>query len=345
MKLNHIASDRYYKQILLPQIGADGQDKLRQSTVVIAGCGALGTSLSNIMVRSGVGRIRIIDRDYIEPDNLPRQLLFDEEDIRNGLPKSVAAADKLRKINSEIIIEDVVADINPSNAEELFSGADLVLDGTDNFETRFLINEACDKLKIPWVYAGVVSTYGMIYTTIPGETPCMNCFINQVPAPGSFATCATTGVLNTAVNMVTSIEATEGMKVLIGDKSALSGKLTYVDVWYNINKTFTITKGDSPCPVCDQHKYSMLKAGTGLQAASLCGANSVQVSITGGRKTDFALLASKLESLGEVKYNSHMLKFICRPYEFTVFPDSRTIIKGVDEESAAKELYSKYIGL
>ncbi|HPS59098.1 MAG TPA: ThiF family adenylyltransferase [Spirochaetota bacterium] len=338
-------NDRYYKQTLLPQIGADGQEKLRNSSVVIAGCGALGTSLANIMVRSGVGNVKIIDRDYIEYDNLPRQLLFDEEDIGRGLPKAVAAADKLRKINSAVTIEPIVADINPSNIEGLFHGTDLVLDGTDNFETRFLMNEACDKLKIPWVYAGVVSTYGMIYTTIPGKTPCLNCFINQMPAPGSFATCATTGVLNTAVNMVTSIEATEGLKVLVGADNSLSEKLTYVDVWHGIYKSFTIKKGDEPCHVCDNHRYEYLKADREMQVISLCGQNSVQVTPVGVNRIDYAELASKLKPSGEVNYNTHMMKFISQLYEFTIFPDGRTIIKGVSEEISAKALYTKYIGL
>ncbi|HNX22520.1 MAG TPA: ThiF family adenylyltransferase [Spirochaetota bacterium] len=342
MKNNEI--DRYYKQTLLPQIGADGQEMLGGSTVVIAGCGALGTSLANTMVRSGVGNVVIIDRDYIDYDNLPRQILFDEEDIRKGLPKSVAAAEKLRLVNSSVNITPVVADLTSSNIEELIKGADLILDGTDNFETRFLINEASDKMKIPWVYAGVVSTYGMVYATLPGETPCFNCFINNIPAPGSFPTCATTGVLNTAVNMVTSIEATEGLKILTGRKSAISEKLIYVDVWHGLFKHFVIKKGETPCRICDEHKYEFLKTGKGVKAVSLCGHNSVQVTPSSEIGISFEELASRLRSSGEVKFNNYMMKFIIPQYEFTIFPDGRTIIKGVMDESAGKSLYAKYIG-
>ncbi|HPS86143.1 MAG TPA: ThiF family adenylyltransferase [Spirochaetota bacterium] len=342
MKNNEI--DRYYKQTLLPQIGADGQEMLGGSTVVIAGCGALGTSLANTMVRSGVGNVVIIDRDYIDYDNLPRQILFDEEDIRKGLPKSVAAAEKLRLVNSSVNITPVVADLTSSNIEELIKGADLILDGTDNFETRFLINEASDKMKIPWVYAGVVSTYGMVYATLPGETPCFNCFINNIPAPGSFPTCATTGVLNTAVNMVTSIEATEGLKILTGRKSAISEKLIYVDVWHGLFKHFVIKKGETPCRICDEHKYEFLKTEKGVKAVSLCGHNSVQVTPSSAIGISFEELASRLRSSGEVKFNNYMMKFIIPQYEFTIFPDGRTIIKGVMDESAGKSLYAKYIG-
>jgi len=337
-------NNRYYKQTLLPQIGADGQEKLAGSTVVIVGCGALGTSLANTMVRSGVGNVVIIDRDYIDYDNLPRQILFDEEDIRKGLPKSVAAAEKLRRVNSSVNITPVVADLTSANIEELFAGADLILDGTDNFETRFLINEASDKMKIPWVYAGVVSTYGMIYATLPGETPCLNCFINTIPAPGSFPTCATTGVLNTAVNMVTSIEATEGLKILTGRKSAISEKLIYVDVWHNVSKSFIIKKGETPCRICDEHKYELLKTEKGVKAVSLCGHNSVQVTPSVPLSITFEDLSTRLKSSGEVKYNNYMMKFNAPPHEFTIFPDGRTIIKGVMEESAGKSLYAKYIG-
>ncbi|PKL19278.1 MAG: thiamine biosynthesis protein ThiF [Spirochaetae bacterium HGW-Spirochaetae-5] len=343
--MNDKEISRYYKQTLLPLIGADGQELLGKSTVVIAGCGALGTSLANTMVRSGVGNVVIIDRDYIDYDNLPRQILFDEEDIRRGLPKSVAAAEKLRLVNSSVNIVPVVADLTSSNIEELFSGADLILDGTDNFETRFLINEACDKMKIPWVYAGVVSTYGMIYATIPGETPCLNCFINNIPAPGSFPTCATTGVLNTAVSMVTSIEATEGLKILMGRKSAISEKLIYVDVWHNITKNFVIKKSEeSLCRICDEHKYELLKGETGVKAVSLCGHNSVQVTPASLIGVPFEDLALRLKKSGEVKFNNYMMKFTIPGYEFTIFPDGRTIIKGAVEESEGKSLYAEYIG-
>ncbi|MBN2402206.1 MAG: ThiF family adenylyltransferase [Spirochaetes bacterium] len=251
-------NDRYSRQILIPEIGQQGQERLSEASVLIAGCGGLGTVLASSMVRTGVGHVRIIDRDSVELDNLPRQILFDEEDMRKKSPKAAAAAHKLSIINSETKIEPVVAELNRDNIEEMMRGVDLVLDGTDNFETRFLINEACIKLGVPWVYGGVVSTYGMSYTIIPGKTPCFKCFIDKVPQPGTTPTNATAGVLGMAVNITASIEATEGLKVLIGDYNSLNNRLIYFDVWYGTWKLISITKSDKPCPVCDEQQFEFL---------------------------------------------------------------------------------------
>ncbi|MDQ5987451.1 MAG: Sulfur carrier protein adenylyltransferase [Syntrophus sp. SKADARSKE-3] len=252
------AKGRYAKQILLAEIGEEGQKKLNASTAVVAGCGALGTAIANSLVRSGVGKVRIVDRDFIELDNLARQILFDEEDIRRGLPKAIAAAEKLRLINSAVTIEPVVADIVPENIESLISGADIVIDGTDNFETRFLLNDACVKGNIPWIYGGVVVTYGMSYTVIPGKTPCFRCLMNEMPAPGDYPTGNTAGVLGTAVSVIASIEVTEGLKVLMGRHGDLLGKLVYVDIWNGIWQLLYVRKGEKPCPVCDERHFDHL---------------------------------------------------------------------------------------
>lgn len=253
-------TNRYAKQILLAEIGEEGQKKLNASTAVVAGCGALGSAIANSLVRSGVGRVRIVDRDVIELDNLARQILFDEEDIRRGLPKAMAAAEKLRLINSAVTIEPIVADIVPENVESIISGADIVIDGTDNFETRFLLNDACVKGNIPWIYGGVVVTYGMSYTIIPGKTPCFHCLMNEMPAPGDYPTGNTAGVLGTAVSIIASIEVTEGLKVLMGRHEDLLGKLVYVDVWKGLWELFDIRKGEKPCPVCDERRFDHLEA-------------------------------------------------------------------------------------
>lgn len=342
---NAVRKSRYFKQILLPEIGEAGQQRLSNSSVLIVGCGALGTVIANSLVRAGVSHVRIIDRDFIELDNLPRQILFDEEDIRKGLPKAVAAADKLRLINSDITIEPVVADLTAENIDRILTGVDLVIDGTDNFETRFLINDASIKYSVPWIYGGVVSTYGMSYTIIPGETPCFQCFINEIPKPGTSPTCDTVGVLGTAVTIVASIEVTEALKILTGKKEALHRKLMYVDVWKGVWNYFKITKGKERCPVCDENKFVYLEKGQGSRVTSLCGQNAVQISSPIHAVSSFEELARRLALTGEVRYNEYMLKFNVDSYEFTIFTDGRTIIKGTTDTSGARTLFAKYIGL
>jgi len=338
-------TNRYFKQILLEEIGGEGQKRLNGSSAVVAGCGALGSVICNSLVRAGVGRVTIVDRDFIELDNLPRQMLFDEEDIKRGLPKAIAAAEKLRRINSEITVVPVVADLTVENIEKIIKGSDVVLDGMDNFETRFLINDACVKLGIPWIYGGVVATYGMSFSIIPGETPCLRCFINELPGPGSTPTCDTVGVLGTAVNMVGSIEVTEGLKILLGKYDLLIKKLVYIDVWQGIWNLYEIKKDANRCSVCDDRKFSFLDQKKGTRLTSLCGQNAIQVSPPASAGVSFHDLALRLQPHGEVSYNDYMLRFTIKPYEFTVFHDGRTIIKGITDESEAKILFSKYIGV
>jgi len=329
----------------LPEIGREGQKRLLSSTVALIGCGALGTVVASNLVRAGVGRVKIVDRDYIELNNLQRQILFDEEDIARGLPKAVAAAEKLRRVNSQVRIEPLVTDVNPGNVEEIIGDVDLVLDGTDNFETRFLINDACVKHGIPWVYGAVIATYGMTMAIVPHHTLCFRCFLAEMPVPGSTPTCDTVGVLGPAVNIVASLEVTEGLKLLMGKEEELHGRLIYVDAWTGTLEQLELEKGDGLCPACDLGQFEFLEAREGSYLTSLCGREAVQINVHGEAKVSFPGLAERLNSVGQVTFNEYMLRFRVDPYELTVFPDGRTIIKGTTDEALARTLYAKYVGL
>jgi adenylyltransferase/sulfurtransferase len=343
---------RYARQSVLAEIGVEGQKRLLASSAAVIGCGALGTHIASHLVRAGVGRVLLVDRDLVELSNLQRQILFDEQDIARGLPKAVAAADKLRQINSQVQVEAVVTDVNPDNVENLIGDVSLVLDGTDNFETRFLINDACVKLDIPWVYGAVVSTYGMTMTIIPHETPCFRCFLSEMPPPGSVPTCDTVGVLGTAAAIVAALEATEALKLLTGHTEAIQRKLLYVDAWTGELEHFALSKGDTPCPVCDLGHFEFLEAREGSWATSLCGRQAVQVNTrhNAGREKghethlSFPQLAQRLRSAGQVSFNDHLLRFRVDSFELTVFPDGRAIVHGVTDPALARALYARYIG-
>lgn len=337
--------DRYSRQILLPEIGAAGQRRLLASSAAVIGCGALGSVLAGTLVRAGVGRVKIVDRDIIEVNNLQRQILFDEEDIARGLPKAVAAAEKLRRVNSQVSIEPLVADVNPGNVEEIIGDVDLVLDGTDNFETRFLINDACVKHDVPWVYGAVVATYGMSMAIIPHRTPCFRCVLAGMPPPGSAPTCDTVGVLGPAVSIVASLEATEGLKLLMGKDDELHGRLLYVDAWQGTLERLEVIKGDTPCPACDLGQFEFLEAREGSYITRLCGREAVQVSVRGAARVSFPELARRLEAVGQVTFNDYMLRFGLDSCELTLFPDGRAIIKGTADEAMARSLYARYVGL
>jgi len=343
--------ERYSRQMRFPGLGKAGQEKLLASRVTLCGCGALGTVLANVLARAGVGFIRVIDRDFVEPSNLQRQVLFDESDVANNLPKAEAAATKLRAINSSITIEPIVADINRTNIEGFCEGADLILDGSDNFEIRYLINDVSIKHNKPWVYGGAVGSQGMCMTIIPGETPCLRCVFEAAPAPGETGTCETAGVLAPAVNIVASYQSTEAIKLLSGNKDAVNRELISIDVWENTNKRMKVAplagrKGQCPC--CAKRNFEWLDGAHGTQTTTLCGRNAVQVSQRAKGKLDFAYLASVLKQSGEVSYNKFLLKFQLvengDPFEFTVFEDGRAIIKGTSEPDKARTLYAKYVG-
>ena len=334
--------DRYSRQTLFKGIGAEGQKKLGNSSVAIIGCGALGTITATAMVRAGVGKIRIIDRDFIEYHNLQRQVLFDEDDIRNELPKAIAAVRHLKKVNSSVEIEGVVSDVNYTNIERLVSGAGLILDGLDNLETRFLINDASLKYKIPWVYGGAISSLGMTMTIIPSKTPCFRCLPSTTAHPQAVLTCDTAGVISPAPFIIGSLQVAEAIKLLVGAKE-INRDLLMIDVWKGTFDRIKILPRQD-CPAC-QGKYQFLEGQLGLKTTSLCGQNAVQILNSEARSLSFEELASRLKPVvAEVSYNEFMLRFTDGEQEMVVFPDGRAILRNTTDESLARGLYTKYIG-
>src|SRR5438552_4198626 len=338
--------ERYSRQMRFYGIAESGQRKLVDAHVTLCGCGALGTVLANALVRAGVGHLRLVDRDFIETHNLQRQVLFDEHDVAENLPKAEAAARKLGAINSSVHVEPVVADIDRTNILELVQDADLILDGTDNFEIRYLINDVAVKLGKPWVYGGSIGSHGQTMTILPGETPCLRCVFEAAPAPGEAGTCETAGVLSPVVNIVASFQVAEALKILTGQKDKISRDLIYVDVWDNIQRRIKIALllGKVDCPCCRHRRFAWLEGELGSHTTSLCGRNAVQVSHRNATQLNFQELARSLESLGQVSFNRFLLKFGVDGYEFTVFPDGRAIIKGTSDVDKARTLYAKYIG-
>jgi adenylyltransferase/sulfurtransferase len=345
---------RYHRQIIFPAFGQESQERLLAAKVTIIGCGATGTALSNLLVRAGVGRVRIIDRDYIELNNLQRQILFDEDDIAANLPKAEAAARKLRRVNSDVTVEGIVADLNPGNVIDLLNDADVVVDGTDNFSTRFLLNDACLSLGKPWIYTGVIASYGMTATLIPdgavGKLPgsrqatgCLRCFLTEMPAPGTTPTCDTAGVIGPGVALLTAIGGAEAMKLISGH-GQLNPGIIHMDVWHHDYEKFTLARNPE-CPACGAHDYEYLNAQVGTTSAALCGRNAVQVVVTGGPKLDLAAIGEQLAPVArQITRNAYLLRAQIDGYEFTVFPDSRAIIKGTEDEEVAKGLYARYLG-
>jgi molybdopterin/thiamine biosynthesis adenylyltransferase len=337
--------DRYARQTLFAPLGKEGQHCLAEAHVLLCGCGALGSVLANTLVRAGVGHLKIVDRDFLELSNLQRQVLFDESDVASGLPKAVAAARRLEQINSEVEIEAVVTDVDPTNIAELAAGADLLLDGTDNFETRFLINDLAVRDSLPWVYGGCIGTEGQSMTVLPGKTPCFRCLMHEAPAPGTTATCDTAGILAPIVNVVASIQAIEAIKILSGQHQATNPHLTIIDMWDNEYRQVKIDAVRSDdCPCCGQREFSWLDGKHASQSAVLCGRNAVQLSHPQNRTLSLAELAGRLGSAGEVRQNEFMLRFAVDEYQVTVFADGRAIIGGTDDISTARGVYAKYIG-
>lgn len=350
---------RYSRQVILSNIGEEGQKKLLNSKAVIVGCGALGTVAANNLARAGVGHITIIDRDFVELSNLQRQMLFEEEDI--GEPKALAAAKRLRSINSDIEIEPIVADLNHTNVKEILKDANVVLDATDNIQTRMLVNDVCVQNGIPWIYTGAIGTSGMIMNLLP-EGPCLRCLYPHIPQPGSLPTCDTMGVLNTATAIMGSMESTEALKILLGfysnsehnDDSKINkeinikstpveGKLIVYDAWDN-SIDHIIVKKVEDCGCCGENDFEFLKAEDKEIITSLCGRNAVQITPARAKNISLIELASHLEKLGEVKASDFLLLFKTEEFEISVFRDARAIIKGTNDGNVAKSLYARYIG-
>ena len=335
--------DRYSRQILFPGIGPEGQRLLAEARVAIVGCGATGTCVASLLARAGVGSLLIIDRDYVEPSNLQRQTLFDEADAAESLPKAVAAARKITAFNSEVQVTAEVADLTPENAEPLLSQTDLgvILDATDNFETRYLINDWAVKSGKPWIYAAAVAAYAVTMNIIPGETACLSC-IFPAPPEGTVETCDTAGILNSAVNWVGSIQATEAIKFLVGARDKLRRTLLSRDLWTNDGAEVAAARPRPDCQTCGRREFVHL-AGERRPQITLCGRNSVQIH-EHDRPVDFTEMSARLQPHGLVKHNDFVLKFWREPYEMTLFPDGRAIIKGTSDTAVARSLYARFIG-
>jgi molybdopterin/thiamine biosynthesis adenylyltransferase len=334
-------ADRYSRQILFPGIGPEGQAKLGHSRVAIVGCGATGTCSASLLARAGMGHLRIIDRDYVEPSNLQRQTLFDEADAAESLPKAVAAARKIASFNSEIQAQAEVADLIPANIETLLGGTDLILDATDNFETRYLINDYAVKNKRPWIYAAAVASYAVTMNILPEETACLSCVFPAQPQ-GTVATCDTAGILNSAVNLIASIQATEAIKYLVGAGSRMRRTLLSFDLWTNDHAEISSGKPRQDCRTCGHREFPYL-AGEGRPQITLCGRNSVQIHER-RRPVDFTVMSARLQPHGTVRHNDFVLKFFREPYEMTLFPDGRAIIKGTTDTGVARSLSARFIG-
>jgi adenylyltransferase/sulfurtransferase len=366
---------RYARQMRFAPLGDEGQRRLGQAGALLCGCGALGSAIADFLVRAGVGRLRIVDRDFVELTNLQRQSLFDEADAAAGTPKAVAAAQKLRAVNSTVSIEPIVADIGPENIGRLCGGVDVILDGTDNFETRFLINDLAVSRGLPWVYGGCVGAEGQSMTILPGETPCLGCLMPECPAPGSVPTCETAGILSPIVGLIASIEAAEALKILSGNRDAISRSLTVVNLWPDTNPRSPIAPDDAKkpgdaigatggrgfvpmfrqidvrglrervdCPACRRGQFPWLSGRLSSRTAVLCGRNAVQLSHPG---TGLSLdeLAARLEGVAQIlARNQFLLRVKIENYELTLFPDARAIISGTDDVAVARAVYAKYVG-
>jgi len=335
------SAERYSRQVLFPGIGAEGQKRLQAARVVIVGCGATGSTLVSLLGRAGVGTLRTIDRDYVEPSNLQRQGLFDESDAAESLPKAAAAARKIATFNSELAVEPCVADLTPENVEDLLEGFPLIMDGTDNFETRFLINDYAVKNGVPWIYAAAISSCGVTMNILPGETACLACMFPESPH-GTVDTCETSGILNSAVNGIASVAATEALKFLVGAKVQLRRTLLTRDLWFNDFAELDASTPREDCRCCGEKEFPHL-AGEGRPHISLCGRNSVQIHER-ERPINFVEIQSRLEPHGIVRFNELILKFWHEPYEITLFPDGRAIIKGTTDVGVARSLYARFIG-
>jgi molybdopterin/thiamine biosynthesis adenylyltransferase len=340
--------ERYSRQMLVAGIGEEGQRRLLASRVLICGCGALGSVLADSLARAGVGFLRIVDRDFVELSNLQRQVLFDEDDVANRVPKAIAAAEKLARINSGIELDPIVADIDHTNILKYFEGIDLVVDGTDNFEVRFLVNDAALETSTPWVYGGCVGSHGQTMAIFPGESACLRCLIEDVPPPGSAETCDTAGVLGAAINVVASLQSVAALKILIGRGEEVERVLSVVDVW---DGTFRqLGMGDlrerAGCPACVDGERPWLRGERGTETTVLCGRNAVQVAPPPGLSLSLEELAGRLEGTGEVTSNPYLLRLVLAEpqMDLTVFADGRAIIKGTQDLGVARSLYARYVG-
>ena len=336
-------TSRYSRQELFGGIGPRGQERLRASRVLVVGCGALGSVLAETMVRAGVGALTVVDRDFVEESNLQRQTLFDEEDVARGLPKAAAAEAKLRRINSDVAVKGIVADLAGENAGEIVRDVDLVLDGTDNFETRFLLNDVCVRDGFPWIYGACVGAYGLALLVRPRVSPCLRCVLEEIPPPGSGPTCDTAGVVAPIVHVIAGIQSGEALKVLAGRTEDLLKGIVTVDLWQGTFDVLDLTRRAPSCPACTAGRYDHIAAGTGGSAV-LCGRDAVQVRAPRGSRVDLVALAGRLAAVGTVSSNEYLVRFSSGEADLVVFGDGRAIVRGVSDTAKARAVYAKYVG-
>jgi len=340
-------ADRYRKQVLFSGIGEPGQARLREAHVTLIGCGALGTSIADTLVRAGVGFLRIVDRDFVDLSNLQRQCLYDEQDVAGRLPKAMAAVRKLQAINSDVTLEPRVLDVTSANILELIDGADVILDGTDNFEIRFLINDASVETGIPWIHAGCVGSQGQMMSILPGKTPCLRCVMPEIPAPGTTQTCDTAGVIGPAVQIMAALQCVDALKILTGQSELISSTMTVLDVWQGTWRKISLEKlRNADCLCCGGSERLWLNGAAGVTSVVLCGRNSVQISPAAVTTLSLSQLSSRLSKMGTVRQTPFLLIF--QPdqenCEMTIFPDGRAIITGTEEISMARTLYARFLG-
>ncbi len=336
---------RYIRQMRYYEIGEAGQQKLAESRALIVGCGALGSVLANTLTRAGVGRLRLVDRDFLELNNLQRQVLYDENDVQRQLPKAICAAERLQSINSLVEIEPVVTDVDHTNIQQLLDGVDVMLDGTDNFETRFLMNDAAVKWSVPWVYGGCLEANGQTMTILPGETPCLRCLHPEPPAPGTTETCDSAGIVGPIINVIASIEALEGMKIMMGRSDAVNRELQVIDLWDNRSRAIKLDSlKPNDCPCCERHEFPWLDGARQSQSAVLCGRDSVQLSFPDQQTPPLDRLEEKLNAVGTVRRNPFLLRCDVDRYRITIFADGRAIIGGTEDIAEARTVYAKYVG-
>jgi len=340
---------RYSRQVLVRQIGAEGQRALARSSASLIGCGALGSGLANLLVRAGLGRLRLIDRDFIELNNLQRQTLFDEQDIADQLPKAEAAARRLRAINSDVRIEPVVADVTHANIESLIDGTEVVLDGTDNLETRYLINDACVKQGRPWVYGACIGVTGMMMPVLPGETACLRCVWNEPSPPGTSETCDTAGVLGPVVDLVASWQAIEALKLLTGRRAEVQRRLLQFDAWSGDVQWFDLgaARDAEACICCAKRQFEFLEGKRGSGASVICGRDAVQITPPAGARIQFAEIAARVAGVAAEppSHNRFLMRFQIGPHVVTLFADGRAIIQGTSSPDEARSLYARYVGV
>ena len=334
--------EKYSRQVLFAPIGGAGQERLLAASAVLVGCGAIGAAAAVLLVRAGVGRVRLIDRDFVEASNLQRQILYDEQDAREALPKAIAAERKLRAMNSGVHVEGVIGDVSARNVRELLSGFDVILDGTDNFETRLLINDFAVKFSRPWIYAAAVASYGLTMLVRPGLTACLACFLDEQNGAGLEETCDTIGVLGPIVNLIASLEVAEALKLLSGGEEHLTNRLQSCDVWSGHFQSMRLERNPE-CRACGRREFSYLE-GDAQPHITMCGRDSVQIHER-GRALDLAALRARLEpAVSNVRHNDFLLRFGVPPYEMTVFADGRAILKGSNDPAVARSIYARYIG-